>query len=270
MQAAQAPVDRSLGNFIVMKKPVLILFALLINSYSAYSQKHQSIEITNYSFQVFSKPNNYSFPVTIILNPGLRYTRTTLIKNNTRLIIGLGISTLPNISQFSILGTDTNFLPEAKLNGKNRAGYFNDVGTALVTVPIGMRYSLSNDNIHQIGITLLTSSTLPAMAFGGFGQRGKSTGPNPNIILSSFNQTYDYRPDGLLAFRLQAEYLYNWQLFGQSLFAAARTDVQLNNIPEVQFEVYNHTNTLVAAFKQTFPRFYFSMSLGWSFGQSKR
>lgn len=240
-------------------------YILLLNCSFAFSQPRHQIGLFSHWSQYFQQEQAYSFPVIPWLIPALNYSFTPKPDKFLALSFGAEASFLPVIAQNRFSENDPVINPPN--GGGGRAGYFVDLRAINLGLNCALRLHKKNTpHAFKLGGAVLVA--IPQESITGISSSISSPDPmqKPFVV---FGQFYNFRPDGLLAVRLQAGYQYHFTLLKQPFFTMARVDYQLNNRPEVLFRVINDQDAVVACFSHTFPRFYGFLGLGWCWGTKK-
>jgi hypothetical protein len=239
---------------------------LLLNGSTIYSQPRHQIALFSHWSQYFEQQQTYSFPVIPRITPGVSYSYYVKPAKNFHVHFGADVQFTPLISQvkFSISDPALNIPSEVP---SDQMLHFMNYQAFNMGVHAGINYR-PKKSPHSFSFSTAISTTFPESEATGMSFSVSSPDPlqRPFIISSQF---YTFRPDGLLAVRLQAGYQYHFNLLKQPFFALARVDYQLNNRPEVLFRVVNDQDAVVASFTHTFPRFYGFLGLGWCWGKKK-
>ena len=243
----------------------ITIFITIVWGEVAGQPRHQ-IGLFSHWSQYFQQEQAYSFPVVPRLSPGISYSYTPKVDNTFNFYVGAELQFTPVISQvkFSIGDPALNIPTEVE---SNVMLYFFDYQAIMLALNAGVNYR-PQKSPHNLSLSAAISTVFPEIDATGMSFSTSSPDPlqKPFIISSQF---YNFRPDGLLAVRLQAGYQYHFTLLKQPFFAMARVDYQLNNRPEVLFRVINDQDAVVASFSHTFPRFYGFLGLGWCWGTKK-
>lgn len=228
-----------------------------------------SLFIYSYWARYFQN-TQYSMQITPLLMPGLSYENQLDIATNQGLQIGIDLHLQPVFSAFRYDINDPLLNVPQEMSFKEvHAGYFAE--PLVLTSGLRASYFYRNPSKpHQFSLGFAVLRTHLTTQFGGFQLHSSpNNGVDPYIPFATFSQTHNFRPNSPVAFRLHADYRYYFSVFKQPFYVISRLEYQINNRPEVLFEVYNSQELLISSFKQHYPRFYGSIGLGWCWGTKK-
>jgi hypothetical protein len=249
---------------------ILTAFHLLLYCSNVFSQPLNGIALFSHWSTYFKQEQTYSFPITPLAMPGFLYEYHSNKVGNIGFNLGMEMNLQPVFSIYRFSVSDTNFMVPTEWQ-------FNEIHEGYMVSPLAISMGLNcgmyyrhQDSPHQFNLGLSVFRTLNPKHTDGASMMGRPpSGQGPALPFANFLQRYDFHPNGVVALRLQASYRYHFTLFKQPFYALSRIDYQLNNRPQVLFEVFNENDVLVNSFMQHYPRFYGSFGLGWSWGAKK-
>jgi hypothetical protein len=247
-----------------------LLISTFLTCVVRVSCAQHSIVVFSHWSTYFNQENTYSFPITPLAMPGMFYEYHGNVKGKIGFNLGMELNLQPVFSTYRFSISDTNFNVPTEWQYKERhAGYMARPAAISLGASCGV-YFRNQNSPHQFDLGLTFFTTLnPNQADGASLMGRPPSGQGPALPFATFVQWYDFNPNSLFAIRLQTSYRYHFKVFKQPFFAMTRVECQINNRPEVLFEVYNSQESLISSFKQHYPRLYGSFGLGWCWGTKK-
>lgn len=245
------------------------VFIILFHCAALDCLAQHSVFIYSYWARYFDN-TQYSMKITPLYMPGISYQYQHKTHPNRGVELGIDLHMQPVFSTFRFSINDPLlYVPEEMSFQEVHAGYFAE--PLVLTGGLRASYFYRNPSKpHQFSLGFVVLRTHLTTQFGGFQlHSGPNNGIDPYIPFATFSQTHNFRPNSPIAFRLHADYRYHFSVFQQPFYAITRLEYQINNRPEVLFEVYNSQESLISSFKQHYPRLYGSFGLGWCWGTKK-
>jgi hypothetical protein len=251
-----------------MNKRLFIIITVNFVVHNSFAQ--QSFTAFSHWSTYFKQENTYSFPITPKAMPGMFYEYHSNKQGKIGFNLGMALNLQPVFSTYRFSISDTNFNVPTEWQYKERhAGYIARPAAISLGANCGL-YFRNQNSPHQFNLGLTFFTTLNPNQVDGASLMGRPpSGQGPALPFAIFLQRYDFNPNSLFAIRLQTSYRYHFMVFKQPFFAITRLEYQVNNLPEVQFEVYNTQELLISSFEQHYPRLYGSFGLGWCWGTKK-